>query len=101
MRPAQLSVLLDQEFEGVRAGHHTPVMLWGPPGVGKSQLVNQAAARTGDVILDLAGGTGDLARAFSRKVGPDVQREADASTTTQWPAGRSTVFVGLVVSLAL
>ena len=37
----------------------------------KRHTVNQAAARPGDVILDLAGGTGDLARAFARKVGPD------------------------------
>ena len=37
----------------------------------KRHTVNQAAARPGDVILDLAGGTGDLARAFARKVGAD------------------------------
>ena len=37
----------------------------------KRHTVNQAAVRPGDVILDLAGGTGDLARAFARKVGPD------------------------------
>ena len=38
----------------------------------KRHTVNQAAVRPGDVILDLAGGTGDLARAFANKVGPDV-----------------------------
>ena len=37
----------------------------------KRHTVNQAAARPGDVILDLAGGTGDLARAFAKKVGVD------------------------------
>ena len=37
----------------------------------KRHTVNQAAVRPGDVILDLAGGTGDLARAFARKVGAD------------------------------
>ena len=37
----------------------------------KRYTVAQAAARPGNVILDLAGGTGDLARAFSKKVGPD------------------------------
>jgi demethylmenaquinone methyltransferase/2-methoxy-6-polyprenyl-1,4-benzoquinol methylase len=37
----------------------------------KKPAVDQAAVRPGDVILDLAGGTGDLARAFAKKVGPD------------------------------
>ena len=37
----------------------------------KRYTIAQAAARPGDVILDLAGGTGDLARAFSKKVGPE------------------------------
>jgi len=36
----------------------------------KRFTIDQAAVRPGDVILDLAGGTGDLARKFSRKVGP-------------------------------
>ena len=35
----------------------------------KRFTVDQAALRAGDVVLDLAGGTGDLARAFCRKVG--------------------------------
>jgi demethylmenaquinone methyltransferase/2-methoxy-6-polyprenyl-1,4-benzoquinol methylase len=37
----------------------------------KRFTVDQAAVHTGDVVLDLAGGTGDLARAFSGKVGRD------------------------------
>ncbi len=36
----------------------------------KRHTIAQAAVRPGDVILDLAGGTGDLARQFSKKVGP-------------------------------
>jgi demethylmenaquinone methyltransferase/2-methoxy-6-polyprenyl-1,4-benzoquinol methylase len=36
----------------------------------KRYTIDQAAVRPGDVILDLAGGTGDLARAFAKKVGP-------------------------------
>jgi len=37
----------------------------------KRYTVDQAALRPGNVVLDLAGGTGDLARAFCRKVGRD------------------------------
>jgi demethylmenaquinone methyltransferase/2-methoxy-6-polyprenyl-1,4-benzoquinol methylase len=35
----------------------------------KRFTINQSGVRPGDVVLDLAGGTGDLARAFARKVG--------------------------------
>ena len=37
----------------------------------KRFTVDQAALRPGNVVLDLAGGTGDLARAFAGKVGKD------------------------------
>ncbi len=37
----------------------------------KRYTIDQAAVRSGDVVLDLAGGTGDLARAFAKKVGPE------------------------------
>ena len=37
----------------------------------KRYTISQAAVRPGDVALDLAGGTGDLARELSRKVGPE------------------------------
>jgi demethylmenaquinone methyltransferase/2-methoxy-6-polyprenyl-1,4-benzoquinol methylase len=37
----------------------------------KRYTVDQAAVRPGDVVLDLAGGTGDLALAFARKVGAE------------------------------
>ena len=43
MRPAQLHKVLKKEFESVEQGHHTPVMLWGAPGVGKSELIRQIA----------------------------------------------------------
>ena len=39
----------------------------------KRFTVSQAALRPGDVVLDLAGGTGDLARAFCGKVGKEGQ----------------------------
>lgn len=39
--------------------------------VWKRFTIDQAALKPGDVVLDLAGGTGDLARVFSRKVGKE------------------------------
>ncbi|MCB1858185.1 MAG: AAA family ATPase [Gammaproteobacteria bacterium] len=53
MRPTQLLTVLDLEWKSTREGHHTPVMLWGPPGVGKSQLVAQVAARHEIPVIDI------------------------------------------------
>lgn len=53
MRPAELLSILDTEFLSAREGHHTPVMLWGPPGVGKSQMVAQVARRHGAPVIDI------------------------------------------------
>ena len=39
--------------------------------VWKRYTIDQAGVRQGDLVLDLAGGTGDLARAFASKVGPE------------------------------
>ena len=53
MRPAQLLTILDREFTSTHEGHHTPVMLWGPPGVGKSQMVAHIAERHRVPVIDL------------------------------------------------
>jgi hypothetical protein len=53
MRPALILAVLDREFQSTRAGRHTPVMLWGPPGVGKSQMVAQIAAHHGVPVVDI------------------------------------------------
>jgi hypothetical protein len=53
MRPAQITSVIEREFVSAREGHHTPVMLWGPPGVGKSQMVAQVAARHGAPMIDI------------------------------------------------
>ena len=53
MRPAQIAIVLEQEFLSTREGHHTPVMLWGPPGVGKSQMVQQVGQRNGVPVIDI------------------------------------------------
>jgi demethylmenaquinone methyltransferase/2-methoxy-6-polyprenyl-1,4-benzoquinol methylase len=39
----------------------------------KAYTVAVANLKTGDTVLDIAGGTGDLSRAFARKVGPSGQ----------------------------
>jgi len=53
MRPAQLLTVLEREFSSTREGHHTPVMLWGPPGVGKSQMVAQIGEHHGMPVIDI------------------------------------------------
>jgi len=53
MRPSQLLTILEREFDSTRAGHHTPVMLWGPPGVGKSDMVRQVAQRHQVPVIDI------------------------------------------------
>ncbi len=53
MRPSQLSRILEEEFRSATRGIHTPVMIWGPPGVGKSQIVAQIAARHDAVMIDI------------------------------------------------
>ena len=53
MRPAQLLTVLEREFYAASNDQHTPVMLWGPPGVGKSQMVAQVAARHGMPVIDI------------------------------------------------
>ena len=53
MRPAHLSQVLDREFESTLEGHHTPVMLWGPPGVGKSQIIAQVAEKQSVPLIDI------------------------------------------------
>ena len=53
MRPAQLLTILDREFISTREGHHTPVMLWGPPGVGKSDMIRQTGERHHAPVIDI------------------------------------------------
>jgi hypothetical protein len=53
MRPAYLKTVLDREFDSTESGHHTPVMLWGPPGVGKSQMIAQVAERHNVPVIDI------------------------------------------------
>ncbi|MBT8113567.1 MAG: AAA family ATPase, partial [Gammaproteobacteria bacterium] len=53
MRPAHLLVVLEKEFKGASAGNHTPVMLWGPPGVGKSEMVSQVAKDNDVQVIDI------------------------------------------------
>jgi hypothetical protein len=53
MRPAHLLQVLEKEFKSTLAGHHTPVMLWGPPGVGKSQMIAQVAQHNNVSLIDI------------------------------------------------
>ena len=53
MRPSQLEIILDTEFSSTSDGHHTPVMIWGPPGIGKSELVAQVAQLHSVPLIDI------------------------------------------------
>ncbi len=53
MRPSHIETILDREFASAADGHHTPVMLWGPPGVGKSQIVAKIARQHGVPLIDI------------------------------------------------
>jgi hypothetical protein len=53
MRSAHILSILEREFLSTESGHHTPVMLWGPPGVGKSQMVAQVAEKHGVPMVDI------------------------------------------------
>ncbi len=53
MRPTQLSTVLNIEFKGANEGHHTPVMLWGAPGVGKSQMILQIGKQNDVPVIDI------------------------------------------------
>ncbi len=53
MRPEQVSKILTREFESVIHGHHTPVMLWGAPGIGKSQIISQVAIEHNVPMIDI------------------------------------------------
>ncbi len=53
MRPSHLTAILDREFLSTTAGKSTPVMVWGPPGSGKSQIVAQVAKRHHVPVIDI------------------------------------------------
>lgn len=53
MRPSHILQVLDREFVSTAAAAHTPVMLWGPPGVGKSQIIAQIARSHGVPLIDV------------------------------------------------
>ena len=53
MRPAHILAILDREFNSAASGHHTPVMLWGAPGVGKSEMVAQIAKKHDVPVIDI------------------------------------------------
>lgn len=52
MRPSRIAALLEREL-AADAAARTPIMLWGPPGVGKSRIVADIAARHGLALVDI------------------------------------------------
>jgi MoxR-like ATPase len=52
MRPNELMRVIEREIAS-SASAHTPIMIWGPPGVGKSCIVAGATAKAGIGLIDL------------------------------------------------
>lgn len=53
MRSSELIKILNAEFNAVQKGFHTPVMLWGAPGIGKSQIIAQVAKKYDAKMIDI------------------------------------------------
>ena len=53
MRPSDLRAILERELIAAIGGLHTPVMIWGAPGVGKSQITAEVARAHGVPLIDL------------------------------------------------
>src|SRR2546423_9189043 len=53
MRPSHISAMLDREFSSTASLAHTPVMVWGPPGVGKSRIVAAIAEAHRVPLVDI------------------------------------------------
>ena len=53
MRPSHPIAILDREFVSTAAEKSTPVMVWGPPGIGKSQIVAQVAKQHDVPVIDI------------------------------------------------
>jgi MoxR-like ATPase len=53
MRPSHIETILASEFRAAAEGAHTPVMLWGAPGVGKSRIVREVARAADVPLVDL------------------------------------------------
>ena len=53
MKPEDLARLLAGEVAAIAQGWHTPVMIWGPPGIGKSEIVAQTARDHDLPLIDL------------------------------------------------
>jgi AAA domain (dynein-related subfamily) len=53
MRPSHLTAILEREFLSSQGGAATPVMVWGPPGIGKSQIVAAVASQHNVPVIDI------------------------------------------------
>ncbi len=69
--PAEKAKLVRSVFDSVASKYDlmNDLMSGGLHRVWKRFTIDEAAVRPGHVVLDLAGGTGDLTRAFARRVG--------------------------------
>ena len=53
MRPSHFIAILEREFLSASDNRPTPVMVWGLPGIGKSQIVAPVAAQHEAPVIDI------------------------------------------------
>jgi len=50
MKPSEIAEIVEY---AIKSGNHAPMFIWGPPGVGKSSVVQAVARELGIECLDL------------------------------------------------
>jgi len=83
MRPSCIRRILEREFLGAAQGAHTAGMPWGPPGVGKSQIIAGIAASHGAALIDVRLSSGKRNSRLTARVGTDTAGRSTRAGTVR------------------